>query len=72
MNYKDVSEACNIIMIMIIMIIVIIMTVIIMIMIMIIVIIVIIVIINIFYGVFSRDEAVNRLNNFALEDKSVL
>ena len=69
MNYKDVSEACNIIMIMIIMIIVIIMTVIIMIMIMIIVI---IVIINIFYGVFSRDEAVNRLNNFALEDKSVL
>ena len=42
------------------------------IMIMIIMIIVIIMIITIFYGVFSRNKAVNRLNNFDLEDKGVL
>ena len=40
--------------------------------IMIIVIIVIIMIIGVFYGVFSRDKAVNRLKNFVLEDKGVL
>ena len=29
-------------------------------------------IIDVFYEVFSRDEAVNRLNNSVLEDKGVL
>ena len=33
---------------------------------------IIMIIIAVFYGVFSRDEAVNRLNNFVLEDKGVL
>ena len=75
MNYKDVvSERIDIIMIIMIMIIMIIMImiIIIIIMIMIIIIVVTIVIINIFHGVFSRDEAVNRLSNFVLEDKGVL
>ena len=51
MNYKDVSEGFNIIMIIMIMI---------------------IIITTVFYRVFSRDKAVNRLNNFDLEDKGVL
>ena len=77
MNYKDVvSERIDIIMIIMIMIIMIIiimiMIIIIIIMITIIIIVVTIVIINIFHGVFSRDEAVNRLSNFVLEDKGVL
>ena len=75
MNYKDVvSERIDIIMIIMIMIIMIIMImiIIIIIMIMIIIIVVTIVIINIFHGVFSRDEAVNGLSNFVLEDKGVL
>ena len=42
------------------------------IMIMIIMIIMIIVIISVFYGIFSRDEAVNKLKKFCLEDKGVL